>query len=123
MANAGFEQIIKNYLDNRSKEDSLFALAYAKAGKTIKECCNYIVSQAKKAQQNGCAVIADDVVFGWAVHYYDEDDIKVDNTASEKVEVRASEPPAPVIRQQPVIKAVRKKRQEDNSLQLSLFEL
>lgn len=121
MANAGFEQIIKNYLDNRSKEDSLFAKAYAKAGKTIKECCNYIVSQAKKAQQNGCAVIVDDVVFGWAVHYYDEDDIEVDNTAREKVEVRASEPPAPVVKQQPVIKPVKKKRQEDNSLQLSLF--
>lgn len=117
----GFEEIIKNYLDNRSKEDSLFAKAYAKAGKTIKECCNYIVSQAKKAQQNGCAVIADDVVFGWAVHYYDEDDIEVDNTASEQVEVRASEVQTPVIRQQPVIKAVNKKRQEDNSLQLSLF--
>lgn len=121
MANAGFEQIIKNYLDNRSKEDSLFAKAYAKAGKTIKECCNYIRSQAEKEMEDGCAFIENEVVFGWAVHYYDEDDIEVDNTASEKVEVRASESPAPVIRQQPVIKAVKKKRQEDNSLQLSLF--
>lgn len=116
-----FESTIKRYLDKRSEEDSLFAKAYAKAGKTIKECCNYIVSQAKKMQQNGCAVIADDIVFGWAVHYYDEDNVEVDIEDSEKVEIRASEQPAPVVSQQPVIKAVKKKRQDNNKLQLSLF--
>lgn len=120
-----FESTIKRYLDKRSEEDSLFAKAYAKAGKTIKECCNYIVGQARKMQQNGCAVIADDIVYGWAVHYYDEDNVEVDveDEDSEQVEVRVSEQPETVVSQQPVIKAVRKKRQEDNRLQLSLFEL
>lgn len=116
-----FESTIKRYLDKRSEEDSLFAKAYAKAGKTIKECCNYIVSQARKMQQNGCAIIADDIVFGWAVHYYDEDNVEVDIEDSEQVEIRASELPAPVVSQQPVIKAVKKKRQDNNKLQLSLF--
>ena len=121
MQNSNFESTIKSYLDKRSEEDSLFAKAYAKAGKTIKECCNYIVSQAKKMQQNGCAVIADDIVFGWAVHYYDEDNVEVDIEDSEQVEIRASEQPTPVVSQQPVIKAVKKKRQDNNKLQLSLF--
>lgn len=121
MINTNFESTIKRYLDKRSEEDSLFAKAYAKAGKTIKECCNYIVSQARKMQQNGCAVIADDIVFGWAVHYYDEDNVEVDIEDSEQVEIRASELPAPVVSQQPVIKAVKKKRQDNNKLQLSLF--
>lgn len=121
MQNSNFESTIKSYLDKRSEEDNLFAKAYAKAGKTIKECCNYIVRQAKKMQQNGCAVVADDIVFGWAVHYYDEDNVEVDIEDSEQVEIRASELPAPVVSQQPVIKAVKKKRQDNNKLQLSLF--
>lgn len=120
MQNSNFESTIKSYLDKRSEEDSLFAKAYAKAGKTIKECCNYIVSQAKKMQQNGCAVIADDIVFGWAVHYYDEDNVEVDIEDIEQVEIRASELPAPVVSQQNV-KLTRKKRQDNNKLQLSLF--
>lgn len=120
MQNSNFESTIKSYLDKRSEEDNLFAKAYAKAGKTIKECCNYIVSQAKKMQQNGCAVIADDIVFGWAVHYYDEDNVEVDIEDSEQVEIRASELPAPVVSQQNV-KLTRKKRQDNNKLQLSLF--
>lgn len=120
MQNSNFESTIKSYLDKRSEEDSLFAKAYAKAGKTIKECCNYIVSQAKKMQQNGCAVIADDIVFGWAVHYYDEDNVEVDIEDSEQVEIRASELQAPVVSQQNV-KLTRKKRQDNNKLQLSLF--
>lgn len=123
MVNESFETVIKSFLDKRSEEDSLFAKAYAKAGKTIKECCNYIVCQARKMQQNGCAVIADDIVYGWAVHYYDEDNVEVDveDEDSEQVEVRVSEQTAPVVSQQPVIKAVKKKRQDDNMLQLSLF--
>lgn len=123
MVNESFETVIKSFLDKRSEEDGLFAKAYAKAGKTIKECCNYIVGQARKMQQNGCAVIADDIVYGWAVHYYDEDNVEVDVEDREQVEVRVSEQPETVVSQQPVIKAVKKKRQEDNRLQLSLFEL
>ena len=119
MQNSNFESTIKSYLDKRSEEDSLFAKAYAKAGKTIKECCNYIVSQARKMQQNGCAVIADDIVFGWAVHYYDEDDLDVEEESGQ-VEVCVSELPAPVVSQQNV-KLTRKKRQDNNKLQLSLF--
>lgn len=114
-----FESTIKRYLDKRSEEDSLFAKAYAKAGKTIKECCNYIVSQARKMQQNGCAVIADDIVFGWAVHYYDEDDLDVEEESGQ-VEVCVSDQHEQVESQHQV-KQIRKKRQEENKLQLSLF--
>lgn len=36
MANSNFENIIKSYLDKRAQNDSLFAQAYQKAGKSIK---------------------------------------------------------------------------------------
>lgn len=69
------KQAIKNYLDNRAKTDELFAAAYAKPHKNIDECFNYILGEARK--QGNAVYLPDDVVFGWAVHYYDEDDIKI----------------------------------------------
>lgn len=87
-----FEQAIKTYLDKRAKEDALFAETYKKEGKSIKECCKYIMQKARKEAKNGCAAIPDDVVYGWAVHYYDEDDIKVSGT-TENVQVSVPEQP------------------------------
>lgn len=89
-----FEQTIKAYLDKRAKEDALFAETYKKEGKSIKECCKYIMQKARKEAKNGCAAIPDDVVYGWAVHYYDEDDIKVSGT-TEDVQVSVPEQPEP----------------------------
>lgn len=89
------KQAIKTYLDNRAKTDELFAVAYAKPNKNIDECFDYIVGEAKK--QGGNAVyVSDEVVFGWAVHYYDEDDIKInklpaDTRVSAKANVELTE--------------------------------
>ena len=68
-----FKETIKAYLDKRASEDELFAVTYKKENKNLDECCNYV---AKCAKDGGCAGYSDDEVFGWAVHYYDEDDIK-----------------------------------------------
>lgn len=122
MANQIFETTIKNYLDNRAREDSLFAETYKKANKSIKECCRYIISRARKL--GGTAVAVDDAtVYGWAVHYYDEDNIKVE-ASSGRVEVAA---PAAVVKPEPAKpvapkqKAKKTKHRADDSLQLSLF--
>jgi ligand-binding sensor protein len=72
-ASTSFKETIKNYLDNRAKEDELFAITYQKENKNLEECCNYIMKCAKEGE---CAGYSDDEVYGWAVHYYDEDDIK-----------------------------------------------
>lgn len=68
-----FKAVIKAYLDDRASNDELFAATYAKPNKSIDECCNYILQEVHKSGQNG---FADEEVFGMAVHYYDEDDIK-----------------------------------------------
>lgn len=118
-----FEDTIKNYLDGRAKTDSLFAETYKKANKSIKECCKYIYSQARKLAKNDNAVGVDEsTVYGWAVHYYDEDDINVDKV-QERVEVVAPvAEPLKVEQPKPQLKSQQKrKRGDDNSLQLSLF--
>lgn len=121
--NNSFQDTIKAYLDKRAAEDSLFAVTYAKENKNIKDCCSYITSQAKKQASNGWAAISDDVVFGWAVHYYNEDDIKVEKTsnvrsevktsAAKKSEEKKSQAPTPILKIKP-------KKKEDVG-QLSLF--
>ena len=68
-----FKAVIKAYLDDRASNDELFAATYAKPNKSIDECCNYILHEVHKSGQNG---FADEEIFGMAVHYYDEDDIK-----------------------------------------------
>lgn len=118
-----FETTIQTYLENRAKTDSLFAETYRKANKSIEECIKYIYSQARKLAKEGNAVGVDDAtVYGWAVHYYDEDDIKLDKV-KERVEVVApAAEPSRTEQPKPQPKPVHKrKRGEDNSLQLSLF--
>lgn len=68
-----FKKAIKEHLDNRAKEDALFAKNYAKENKSIDECCNYIINEVKKTNRQG---FADEEIFNLAVHYYDEDEIK-----------------------------------------------
>ena len=68
-----FKEAIKAYLDKRAAEDNLFAQAYAKEKKSLDECCSYIIHQVKKSGREG---FTDDEIYGMAVHYYDEDDIK-----------------------------------------------
>lgn len=121
--NNSFENTIKAYLDKRAAEDSLFAVTYAKENKNIKDCCSYITSQAKKMQTGGCAVISDDVVFGWAVHYYDEDDIKVEKTSNMKAAVSTSAPKKKEEKQTEAPKLKIKPKKKEDVGQYSLFDL
>jgi hypothetical protein len=79
-----FKQTIQQYLDNRAQTDSLFATTLAKENKNIDECVNYIYSEVQKSGRKG---FTDDEIFGMAVHYYDEDDLKVSSANKPKVVV------------------------------------
>ncbi|RZM18131.1 MAG: hypothetical protein EOO88_41550 [Pedobacter sp.] len=68
-----FKAAIEQHLKELAGKDPLFAETFKKANKSIAECCNYIMSEVKKS---GRDMLTNDEVFGMAVHYYDEDDIK-----------------------------------------------
>lgn len=79
------KEVIKDYLDERASKDELFARSYAKSNKNIDECYDYIVGEARKQCKDSDSIcISDDVVYGWAVHYYDEDNIKVGKSTESK---------------------------------------
>ena len=63
---------IEKYLLKRAVSDPELASKMKDPSKSIEGCMNYIKNQAKTMAVNGCAMIEDNVVFGWAMHYYDE---------------------------------------------------
>lgn len=78
MAFTDFETAIKTYLDSVAEKDELFAKSYKKPNKSIKECCAFLMNEAKKAAKGGSIACKDEEIYGLAMHYYDEDDIEVD---------------------------------------------
>jgi hypothetical protein len=79
-----FKSTIQKYLEARSKDDELFAVAYANPKKSIDECITYILNTVQKS---GCNGFTDEEVFSMAVHYYDETDIKAGKPIDCKVVV------------------------------------
>lgn len=82
----GFAEAIKAMLDKRAASDPLFAEAYKRKGKSINECCNFIIKEVQRVKVNA---LTDDEVLGLAVHYYDEADIKVEGAPQCRVVVPA----------------------------------
>lgn len=80
-----FESAIKEYLDARAKEDVKFAEKYSNRKKSIEECCSFILGEMRKKAKSGMYGATDAEVFGLAVHYYDEEDIKVEKNVSAEV--------------------------------------
>lgn len=86
------KDIVKEYLDRRAAEDQLFAASYAKPAKNIDDCWTYILGVARS---KGAAVcMSDQEVFGLAVHYYDEDNIKVSPVSGARVSTSDQPRPA-----------------------------
>lgn len=69
-----FKQVIQRYLADRAVSDPLFAATLQKEGKNIDDCLTYIFNTVQASGNNG---FDDAEIFNMAVHYYDEDDIKV----------------------------------------------
>jgi hypothetical protein len=71
-----FKQTIKAYLDERARNDDLFAVSYAKENKNMDDCVTFILNQVKRSK---CMGLTDEDVYSLAVHFFDEDDIEIGN--------------------------------------------
>ena len=69
-----FQDTIAQYLMARAENDPLVAVKLANPSKTMEQCCAYIIGEVKKS---GCNGFADEEIFGWAMHYWDEPEIEV----------------------------------------------
>lgn len=90
------QEILKAYLDERAKNDELFAVTYAKPNKAFERCWQYIFQQAAKYAADcpggKMAAIMDKDVFAWAVHYYDEDDLEIDKPKPQPAPLPVAKP-------------------------------
>jgi len=93
-------------------------IKYINIEKSLKGMTEFIRGEAKKQAENGVAIIEDEVVYGWAIHYFDESNEKLginrkpDNNA-EEIEVEK------VVNIKPKIVKIHK--QDNNIEQISLF--
>ena len=116
------EKIILQYLENNVSE--VLAEKINSGTKTLADCWKFITECARKQAKNGCACIQDDVVFGWAIHFFEEDSIKPEPPKKEyinqkmpdgqvvRVEAKKKEKPEPV-----------EEKSELEKAQITLFDL
>ncbi len=79
-----FKTTISNHLQGVAEKDPLFAETLKKPEKNINDCVTYILNQVKNSGKNG---FADEEIFGMAIHYYDEADIKIGKPINGRVVV------------------------------------
>lgn len=117
---ATFKELIKAHLEKMAKQDFAFAERYKLETKSLDECLKYITSEARKQAKGNCAAIEDAVVYGWAVHYYQEDDIKVEQTKAKVVTPKTPKTAKPK-EVKPIKALVKDKKNESKCIEMDLF--
>lgn len=91
--------------------------------KTLKGFFGYAREEAKKIAVNGCACVDDEIVFGWAIHYFEEDKITEVKKGQPKKEPK-TEKKVKIEAPKKIIKNKDKQVKEKISVgQISLFEM
>lgn len=97
-----------NYLTAFLQQEPSFAEKIVNDKKSLKEMRDYLYSEARKLASGNCAAVEDKTVYGWAVHYFDEADLKVSGTVSAKVTTGKVAKNKPKAEPMPVDKPIRK---------------
>ena len=126
--NKMFEKAIKAFLDDKAEKDEAFAKKYKSEKKNIAECCKFIIAEVKKSCKGNEAACTDEYVYGLAMHYYDEENIKVPANApscrvvvpgsvelSEADKKEAREEAMRRLKEQEVQEQIRKERQKQEA--------
>ena len=113
------EELVLEHLKNTVTD--ILAEKINNGKKTLAGCWNFIVSQAKEKAVQGCAAIEDKEVFGWAVHYFEEDSIEECKTAP-AVKTATTAKPKAEKKTIPVAEAKPKSKKVDEG-QMSMFDL
>ena len=112
------EMAILAYLEENASEALTEKINSGK--KTMADCIGYIREQARKRAKNGMAMIKDVEVFGWATHYFEEDDLKEEKTVGHDV---APKIPNPVVEKKAPEPKKKETKNEQLDGQLDMFSL
>lgn len=110
---------IIEYLCKRSDMDD----KYLTEEKSIKQMLNFIKTEAKKKAENNIAIIEDNDVYSWAIHYWDETNeaLGIKNEENETVQESSKEEREEYTKELKKVDTKRKNWVPEG--QLSLFEL
>lgn len=110
------QQAVLQYLESNASD--VLAEKINNGSKTLEGCWKFIESQAKKkAKGQNCVCCTDQEVFGWAVHYFEEDSIK----EGEKIKAPAETvkvTPTGMKKVQPEPKKEKKEPKKEEAVQL-----
>lgn len=68
-----FKKVISDHLNKMAADDPRFAEKMKDPKKNLDDCITYILNRVK---ESGCNGFTDAEIFGMAIHYYDETDVK-----------------------------------------------
>jgi hypothetical protein len=108
---------------------------YLNEEKDLKGMISFVRSEAQKQAKDGMAMIDDEVVYGWAIHYFDESNDKLgidkstlnkeesndDSDEDEKVDIKKESSPMKNITTDYQFKCKAKRKDYNNPDQLTLF--
>lgn len=115
-----FEMTLLALLQDRAKNDELFAETLKKPNKSIAECAQYIYGElAEEARKNkdgqtACVGVPKADVIAMAVHYFDEDDIKIKPINAVVKTAKTDSKPAPKkeekkpVKKNPLLESIKK---------------
>lgn len=117
------ERIVAEYIDANASE--VLVEKINKSDKGISDCWSFIVKQAKeKAGKHDAVGVADMEVFGWAIHYFEEDSIKKGDAPKIEAKVETTKEPIQIVKVEKKPKAEPKKPKDDMLPgQMTIFEL
>ena len=108
------QKLVLAYLEENASDVLVEKINSGK--KTMDDCWKFIEGKAKDQAKNGCACVRDDVVFGWAIHFFEEDSIKAESKSRDNCSKEQKKE-----EKEPVKTKPEKKSELDN--QISLFDL
>lgn len=117
------KQWLQGQLEAMAATDENFKARFEDEKKSLEECVQYIFQRAKEEAKNErCVGIEDKDVLGWAVHYYQEEDVKP--TIRVQAEVSAvTAPPSGTAKVAKIKPTARKQKKADTAkaMELDLF--
>lgn len=113
------EKIILKYLDENASD--YLREKINTGSKTLSECWSFITNEARKKAVNRCACIDDSTVFGWAIHFFEEDSIKASKPQGKSTP--EEHPDDNVTRVAPVTSHLKPKKKKEITVNDSQFSM
>lgn len=81
-AKDGLSKAIGAYLAGKMAKDDLLKQAYKDRKITLKSVCGFITECARKKLGGASGAVEDEEVFGWAIHYVQDEPVKISESAT-----------------------------------------